>query len=445
MKARSYMLFINIFRNITSSFIITTMDNTETPVQHPETRQLKYDGDLFYVKLQDNQLMCHISDSKSHLFKAIRYYCANYYGDNVLNKQNKFTLKQKFTNRTRTLKTAPMLPIGITEYYFMDICFVIQVRNNGQPLATDGWTGYYEDLIVCIKENEKTYEENYDIFDAFIKAASKYMGEKWLDQEDEDQKVTVYIWDDYWETLEKSCSRKLSTIYLDGKEKEVYDKIVDFKSTETMQLYRNFGIPYKYNILLHGVPGSGKTSLIFSLASELKMNIAILSFTSEMTDTILMRCFRRLPENCILIIEDIDALFESRKKNDDLKNNITFSGLLNITDGIAHVDKQIIMMTTNHPLVLDQALKRPGRVDLTIEFTYATKSQIKNMFEIFLPKQTERFTEFYTSVKHLKLTTAILQHFLFSNRLEDNIMDCVQELEKLSNENDYDGSKALYS
>ena len=47
------------------------------------------------------------------------------------------------------------------------------------------------------------------------------------------------------------------------------------------------------------------------------------------------------------------------------KNNITFSGLLNTLDGIAHVDKQIIIMTTNHPLVLDAALKRPGRVDLT--------------------------------------------------------------------------------
>ena len=78
------------------------------------------------------------------------------------------------------------------------------------------------------------------------------------------------------------------------------------------------------HVMLLDVPGTGKTSLIFSLASELKMNIAIMSFTSEMNDNILMRCFRRIPENCILVIEDIDALFESRKKNDDLKNNITF-------------------------------------------------------------------------------------------------------------------------
>ena len=102
--------------------------------------------------------------------------------------------------------------------------------------------------------------------------------------------------------------------------------------------------------MFHGVPGTGKTSLVFSLASELNMNVAIMTFTNEMNDTTLMRCFRRIPENCILVIEDIDTLFQSRKKNDELKNNITFSGLLNTTDGIAYVDKQIIIMTTNHNL-----------------------------------------------------------------------------------------------
>ena len=90
---------------------------------------------------------------------------------------------------------------------------------------------------------------------------------------------------------------------------------------------------------------------------------------------------------------------KKKKKNDDLKNNITFSGLLNTMDGIAHVDKQIIIMTTNHPLVLNAALKRPGRVDLTFEFKYSSKSQIKTMFERFLPNQKDNFSEFYCRIK----------------------------------------------
>ena len=43
-----------------------------------------------------------------------------------------------------------------------------------------------------------------------------------------------------------------------------------------------------------------------------------------------------------------------------MKNAITFSALLNTLDGIAHSHGQIVIMTTNHPLVLDSALKRPG-------------------------------------------------------------------------------------
>ena len=397
------------------------------------------------IKLKDNQIIAHINEKGCHLFKAIRYYCANYDNDDSRNRLNRVSIKQKFKNRERKLLTAPQLPIGITDYYYKDFKFVISIKEEGNPLASEGWTGYHEHMHILISENEKSYEENKNAMTEFCKDASKYFSENWMDTADENQKVTVFIWDEYWETLEKSTSRKMSTIYLDGKEQDILKKINDFRSSETEKLYKDFGIPYKYNILFHGVPGTGKTSLIFSLASELNMNIAIMTFTDKMNDTILMRCFRRLPENCILIIEDIDALFESRKKNDDLKNNITFSGLLNVTDGIAHIDKQIIIMTTNHPLVLDNALKRPGRVDYTLEFNYSTKSQIETMFHKFLPSQTDRFNDFYKKIKHLKLTTAMLQHFFFGNRMNENILDYISDLEKIANQNKYEPRTDLYS
>ena len=128
-----------------------------------------------------------------------------------------------------------------------------------------------------------------------------------------------------------------------------------------------------------------------------------------------------------------------------MKNNITFSGLLNITDGIAHLDKQIIIMTTNHPLVLDSALKRPGRIDLTVEFKYCNKNQIKKMYEVFLPNQLDNFDDFYNKVKRLNITSAMLQHFFFGNRLNENILDHIDELVDLCNKNNYEANKSLYS
>lgn len=399
--------------------------------------------------LYNNEIFVTLDSSgrSDHVNKAIKYYCVNYESGDERNSYNYLSLKQKFKNRERKLIASGMLNAGEYDYYYKDNLIKVIVRIFKEiPLASEGWTGFHEEIDIKIVKNDKTREENREIITNFITDASEFYANKWLDKEDEVSKVTVYIWDEnYWETLEKSSNRKLSTIYLDGMEQTVLEKIKDFRSEETQKLYNGFGIPYKFNMMFHGVPGTGKTSLIFSLASELKMNVAILTFTQDMNDNTLMRCFRRLPENCILVIEDIDTLFESRKKNDELKNNITFSGLLNTTDGMGHVDKQIIIMTTNHPLNLDNALKRPGRVDMTVEFKYSTKSQIKTMFDKFLPNQTERFNEFYKPIKRLKLTTAILQHFFFMNRLCDNIIDHIPELEKICNDNNYEPKQDLYS
>ena len=55
------------------------------------------------------------------------------------------------------------------------------------------------------------------------------------------------------------------------------------------------------NILLEGYPGTGKTSIIYAIASYLNLNVAILNFDREMTDYKFMRALRRIPENTVLI------------------------------------------------------------------------------------------------------------------------------------------------
>ena len=45
--------------------------------------------------------------------------------------------------------------------------------------------------------------------------------------------------------------------------------------------------------MLEGLPGTGKTSLIFALASELKQNIAILNFNKDVDDNVFMRAIRK--------------------------------------------------------------------------------------------------------------------------------------------------------
>lgn len=64
---------------------------------------------------------------------------------------------------------------------------------------------------------------------------------------------------------------------------------------------------------------------------------------------------------------------------------VTFSGLLNALDGVAAQEGRMLCLTTNHVDRLDQALIRPGRVDVRVSFGKATQSQARELFIKFYP------------------------------------------------------------
>lgn len=60
--------------------------------------------------------------------------------------------------------------------------------------------------------------------------------------------------------------------------------------------------------------------------------------------------------------------------------SISLSGLLNAIDGVASHEGRILIMTTNKPESLDDALVRPGRVDRQVAFTHASSTQACELF-----------------------------------------------------------------
>ena len=59
------------------------------------------------------------------------------------------------------------------------------------------------------------------------------------------------------------------------------------------------------------------------------------------------------------------------------------SKLLNILDSIVETPGRIIIMTTNKPEILDQALVRPGRIDICLQMMKADIEIIRQMFDHF--------------------------------------------------------------
>jgi chaperone BCS1 len=260
-------------------------------------------------------------------------------------------------------------------------------------------------------------------------------------------KLQVYVWDEnYWDQSHKWTKRSMESMSLNKEGKQLLEDVKKFISNDTEALYSRLGVPYKRNYLLHGAPGTGKTSIIRSIASELGYNIATLHFDGTLNDMKFMRAIQTIPENCILLLEDIDHIFQERKKNDEHKNAISFSGLLQCLDGFGSQYKLITMITTNFIDVLDKALIRRGRIDKMVEFKYANRDQIHHMYQRFVPEKMDQFTDFYKHVKCLKITTSILQDYLFTNMDEDDITRNITELKKTVEMTTYkDKSGELYT
>ncbi|KAI9152387.1 putative mitochondrial chaperone BCS1-B [Paramyrothecium foliicola] len=198
--------------------------------------------------------------------------------------------------------------------------------------------------------------------------------------------------DEYWRKEKAVAARPLSTVILDKKQKEPLIKdIQDFLNPETRCWYSDHSIPYKRGYLLHGPPGTGKSSFSLSVAGELDMDIYVISIPS-VNDRMLKSLFAELPERCVVLLEDIDAAGAACSRDSDSEDSdsgtdarpkrkgVTLSGLLNVLDGVASQEDRVLIMTTNHPKKLDQALTRPGRIDMQVEFQLADRGIVKDIF-----------------------------------------------------------------
>ncbi len=287
-------------------------------------------------------------------------------------------------------------------------------------------------LVKCHQILKILSNESKDILQDFIKKAYLHNRPK------TENMIDVTIFKNFWSKLNKLPMRNIDTVYLD---KEIKNNLLtDINQfIEEEDVYNEFGIPYKRTYLFEGLPGSGKTSMIFALASKLEMNISIFNFGPDVDDAVFMKAIATLPENSILLLEDVDALFVERESK--VKSCITFSGILNTLDGVSRRHKLITFITTNFVEKLDSALLRPGRIDYIIKFTYASKEQIEMMFKRFRPND-DTFDVFYKKIKNNDYSTAILQKFFFTHRKKESILDIVDELNNIKNAHSHEKSNA---
>jgi mitochondrial chaperone BCS1 len=132
----------------------------------------------------------------------------------------------------------------------------------------------------------------------------------------------------------------------------------------------------------------------------------------------------QIPERPLLVLEDVDALFNEDRNNTQDGGLLSFSGLLNALDGIMSFNGCITVLTSNHIDKLDSALIRGGRVDRRFEFNRPTQQQLADFFCSYYPGAADstvaRFVDAVVSRKEgdEARSIATLQQLFIAQRRE---------------------------
>ncbi|KEY68846.1 hypothetical protein S7711_03786 [Stachybotrys chartarum IBT 7711] len=252
--------------------------------------------------------------------------------------------------------------------------------------------------------------------------------------------------DGRWQEQNLQPVRPLETIHLEPEVKQnLIADICDYIDPGTRRFYAERGIPYRRGYLLHGPPGTGKTSLCIAIAGFIKLPLYILTISSLNRDQDLEFLFNCLPPKCLVLMEDIDAVRlersnkrmsrrELRELADADEHPCTLSGLLNVLDGVGSHEGRVVIMTANTPKLLDKALIRPGRIDKKIYLGNMSPSSARAMFlRILGDGKAARDTSGRNTADEGKRTPLESESLLGDHKKEQVVVDA-QELQELADE-----------
>lgn len=228
----------------------------------------------------------------------------------------------------------------------------------------------------------------------------------------------------------------LDTVHLDKSIKdELIADIETYLQPETRKFYTERGIPYRRGYLLHGPPGTGKTSISIALAWHFKVDLYMVHLPTLYGDNTLQILFMLLPPRSIVLIEDIDCvglkreIAKKKEIDEDERPDCTLSGLLNVLDGVTAPQGRIVLMTSNAVDDLDEALLRPGRIDKRVYMGNISKEAARVMFlKFYAPshgiqkppsvKLQKLAAEFSDRIPDEVFSPAQIQEYLLSHRKE---------------------------
>jgi mitochondrial chaperone BCS1 len=369
-------------------------------------------------KINKTVVIDYLTDNKqiNELYKAVQYFLSN---DSCIDYTKESPLKLTYEKKIQTLQQLEDLSLNKYIPQYQEKTFFYkgyEVKYTGSKETVSIYTdkerkreNYTITLSTMISSDTKVDILNDFCHHCMTEYIKSQLTQKWCQQ--------VFVnKDGKWNSQPSNNKRKVDTVILkNGLKHEIMDDLQLFLQSEDWYNCRD--IPYTRGYLFYGSPGTGKTSMIKGISTFCRRHIHYMMLNDIKDDHELIELMKQINyRETILVIEDIDCTIDAiknrksqpqtnenkehfdklidkidhleyqiggRQRSDPPKTNLTLSGLLNSIDGIFNNDGRILIMTTNHPEVLDEALIRPGRIDCKYLFENCDKKQISDLYNVF--------------------------------------------------------------
>ena len=135
-------------------------------------------------------------------------------------------------------------------------------------------------------------------------------------------------------------------------------------------------------VLLHGLPGTGKTTYLRYLVGKIKKRVLFLSpsVAGNLMNPEFIELLINNPDT-VLVIEDAENIIMDRKYS----NSSSVSNLLNISDGLLadFLNVQLVCTFNSSLTMIDEALMREGRLIAEYEFGKLSIEKSQNLSNYF--------------------------------------------------------------
>jgi transitional endoplasmic reticulum ATPase len=157
---------------------------------------------------------------------------------------------------------------------------------------------------------------------------------------------------------------------------------------------KDYGIALPKGILFNGPPGTGKTTIAKAVATMAGLDFFVLRANDIVSKWVgeseknLTRLFEVATKHApaLIFIDEIDSLGKKRSEGNAAHSDNLLNHLLQLIDGVLKTEGLYIIAATNRADLVDEALRRAGRLNRTIEIPLPDYTSRRKLFAVYSRK-----------------------------------------------------------